>query len=478
MHESGTYHDLADDASHSAGVWGRSWATSASPAPINSLEIRMTRSRTLYSRRRFLADTAALYAATTIIPRHVLGDAQTPSANEKISIGAIGIGKMLYGSHLPHFVKMPEVKVVAVADVDTTRRETGKKRVDDAYQNNDCAAYNDYREIIGRDDIDAVVCATPDHWHAMVILDTCKAGKDMYCEKPLTNNLTEAKTVMDAVNASNIIFQTGSQQRSSANFRKACELVRNGYIGDVERVEVSVGGPPRPCNLPGQEMEPGLDWERWLGPAPMREYSEVLSPRGMHNHFPSWRNFCEYGGGGMTDWGAHHFDIAQWGLGMDKSGPVEIIPPEKPRATSGVRFIYDNGVELIHGGRNGVTFFGSDGQIFVNRGKQEPQDLFEKEIGADEIHLYESPNNSHSGHREDWVNCVLSRKQPCVPIETGARTVAVCHLGNIAYLHAEELNGQSLKWDPQKWEFVGNDKANQWRDYPYPRREGYELPQV
>jgi predicted dehydrogenase len=311
-----------------------------------------------------------------------------------------------------------------------------------------------------------------------VILDTCKAGKDMYCEKPLTNNLVEAKTVMDVVGASKIIFQTGSQQRASSNFRYACELVRNGRIGKIQRVEVGVGGPPTPCNLPGEEMEPGLNWDRWLGAAPMRPYSSVLSPRGMHDHFPAWRAFCEYGGGGMTDWGAHHFDIAQWGLGMDKSGPIEIIPPENPKLGRGVKYLYASGAEVIHGGESGVTFFGTDGQIFVNRGKlsSKPEDVITKPIGADEIHLYEAPGGSHAGHRQDWVNCVRSRKQPNCPIEIGARTVAVCHLGNIAYLHAEELGGKSLKWDPQKWEFVGNDEANKWRDYPYPRRKGYELP--
>jgi len=438
----------------------------------------MSKNRIRLSRRGFISGVAASLAAPLVIPRHVLGDDNNVPANEKIVLGAIGIGKMMYGSHLPHFLRMPEVKVVAVSDVDTTRREAGKKRVDDAYENTDCAAHNDYREIVERDDIDAIACATPDHWHALVILAACKAGKDIYCEKPLTNNLLEAKAVMDAVNAADIIFQTGSQQRASNNFRYACELVQNGRIGDIKQVQVGVGGPPRPCNLPEEEMESGLDWERWLGPAPMRPYSSVLSPRGMHNHFPSWRNFCEYGGGGMTDWGAHHFDIAQWGLGMDKSGPVEIVPPEKPALGRGVKYVYENGIELVHGGPGGVTFIGTDGEIFVNRGKltSKPEDVIKKPITDDEIHLYEAPGGSHGGHRQDWVNCIGSRKQPNCPIETGARTVAVCHLGNIAYLHGAELGGKSLKWDPQKWEFIGNDEANKWRGYPYARREGFELP--
>jgi predicted dehydrogenase len=437
----------------------------------------MSRSSSRLSRRGFLGGAVAGLAAPMMIPRCVFADEKKPAAGDKIVIGAIGIGKMMCG-HLPHFLRMPNVKVVAVSDVDATRRAFGKRMVDAKYGNGDCAAYNDYREILGRDDVDAVVVATPDHWHAMVILDACKAGKDMYCEKPLTNNLVEAKTVMDAVNGSKIIFQTGSQQRASANFRLACELVRNGRLGKIRRVLVGVGGPPIPCDLGEEPMESGLDWDRWLGAAPMRAYNSVLSPRGMHDHYPNWRSYCEYGGGGMTDWGAHHFDIAQWGLGMDQSGPVEIIPPDDPKATQGVKYVYANGVEMIHGDPAGVTFIGTDGELFVNRGQlsSKPEGIIKEPIGESEIHLYKAPGDSHDGHRQDWINCVVARRQPNCPIEVGARSVAVCHLGNIAYLHGKDLGGRRLKWDPAKWEFPGDDQANAWRDYPYPRRKGYELP--
>ncbi len=290
----------------------------------------MTNDRWTISRRGFLAGITAACAAPMIIPRHVLGDDKNLPANDKITVGCIGIGYMMYSSHMPDLLRMPELKIVAVSDVDTTRREAGQKRVNDAYGNTDCAAYNDYRELLARNDIQAIVCATPDHWHAMVILDTCRTGKDLYCEKPLTNNLVEAKTVMDAVQASKIIFQTGSQQRSDNNFRYACELVRNGHIGKIQRVEVGVGGPPRPCNLPGEEMEPGLDWERWLGAAPQRDYSSVLSPRGVHNHFPSWRNFSEYGGGGMTDWGCAPFRHRAVGIGYGPIGTDRNRPSREP----------------------------------------------------------------------------------------------------------------------------------------------------
>ncbi|MFZ5828768.1 MAG: Gfo/Idh/MocA family protein [Planctomycetota bacterium] len=438
----------------------------------------MSRTSSNISRRWFLAGAGAATAAFGLpcfVPGGVLSAPGQPGANDRINLGIIGNGKMMNGSHLPHFLKMPEVQVVVVCDVDQTRREAAAAKAHEAYGNTDCRALVDYREILSRDDIDAVAIATPDHWHGTIILHAAQAGKDIYCEKPLTNTILEAKRTMDGVKKSGVIFQTGSQQRASDNFRYACELVRNGRIGKIKQVLVDVGGPSRPCDLPEEEMEPGLDWDRWLGPAPMRPYNSVLSPRGMHNHFPAWRHYREYGGGGMTDWGAHHFDIAQWGLGMDESGPVEIIAPEDPSKGKGVRFLYAGGVELVHDGVGGVTFIGDEGEIFVNRGKlrSTPESIIKKPIGDDEIHLYRAPGDSHSGHREDWIQCVRQRKQPNCPVEIGARSVTVCLLGNLVYWH-----GRSLRWDPQKWEFPGDAEANSWLDYPYPRREGCELPTV
>jgi predicted dehydrogenase len=205
-------------------------------------------------------------------------------------------------------------------------------------------------------------------------------------------------------------------------------------------------------------MEPGLDWDFWLGPAPKRPYNSVLSPRGVHKHFPDWRNYREYSGGMMTDWGAHHFDIAQWGLGMDNTGPVEIIPPEDPKASKGLRYIYANGVEVIHGGGGGVTFVGTEGQIFVNRGKfkAEPESIAETPIPENGVHLYKSTN-----HQQDFLNCVRSRKRPICDVEVGARSATVCHLGNLAY-----WNRRKLKWDPAKERFVGDDEANKWLNPP------------
>jgi predicted dehydrogenase len=440
----------------------------------------MTSPRNGMSRRAFVATAAA--AVPLLIPRSVLGDDKKPGANARLTIGCIGMGTMLRG-HLNHYLKNePETQVVAVCDVDKTRRENAKKTVEEHYgkekKNGDfkgCDAYVDFHELIGRKDIDAVVIATPDHWHAIPALEAIKARKDVYCEKPLTLTIHEAKTLIDAVRKHERVFQTGSQQRSEKGFRVACELVRSGRIGKVKTVYVNVGSPSKPCDLPGEEAPEGLDWDRWLGPAPKRPYHHELSPRGVHQHFPNWRNYREYSGGMMTDWGAHHFDIAQWGLGMDESGPVEIIPPEDPKAERGVKYVYANGVEVIHAEKddkgknvNGVTFVGDSGRVFVNRGylASDPEDLHKQPLTEKDVHLYESP-----GQQKDWLNCIKSRKRPICDVEIGARSVTVCHLGNLAY-----WNHRKLRWDPKEWRFIDDAEAQKWLDRE--RREGYSLPTV
>jgi predicted dehydrogenase len=424
------------------------------------------------SRRSFLHGAAA--AAALPLLEASADETKKKPASDRLTLGFIGMGTMNRG-HLGHFLGQKDVQVLAVCDVDTTRRESAKDTVDKRYAEakksgtyKGCAAYNDFREIIGRNDIDAVVIATPDHWHAIPVLEACKAKKDIYCEKPLTLTIHEAKSLIDAVRKYERVLQTGSQQRSDREFRLACELVRSGRIGKIVKVKVDVGGPSRPCDLPAEKDEPGLDWDRWLGPAPKRPYNSVLSPRGVHRHFPDWRQYREYSGGMMTDWGAHHFDIAQWGLGMDESGPVEIIPPDDPKAQKGLRYIYDNGVEVVHANSGGVLFIGTEGAILVNRGKLAslPENIIKEPLGEKDVHLYKSP-----GHQRDWLNCVRSRKKPIADVEIGARSVTVCHLGNLAYWHHKRL-----KWDPKKWTFVGDAGDNQWLDRQ--RREGYELPKV
>ena len=419
--------------------------------------------RNQFTRRQFLKTASAAAATAPFFLSSGLAAPGQKGPNDRITLGFIGTGTQGRGL-LHNFLNQPDTQVVAVCDVDTTRREHHRKIVDDFYSakgNKEvkaCAEYKEFPELIARQDIDAVVIATPDHWHAYIAIAACNAGKDIYCEKPLSLTIHEARAMVNAVRKNNRVFQTGSMQRSSSEFRKACELVRNGRLGKIKQVIVDVGPPSVPCDLPEETMEPGLNWDLWQGPAPQRPYNSVLSPRGVHTHFPNWRSYREYSGGMMTDWGAHHFDIAQWGLGMDESGPVEIIPPEDPKATRGVRYLYANGVEMIHGDSGGVLFIGTEGKILVNRGKFEatPKELGEAPLGDKAIRLY----NSYS-HTKDFLTCMRSRKKPICDVEIGCRSVTVCHLGNLAY-----WNHRRLKWDPVKERFLGDEEANQWLDRP------------
>lgn len=385
------------------------------------------------------------------------------------------------------FLSKANTKVVAVCDVDTARREDHKRIVEEFYTKQSgaefkgCTVHEDFREVLARQDVDAVVIATPDHWHAVIAVAAAVAGKDIYCEKPLTNTIFEATSLVSAIKKHNRVFQTGSMQRSSREFRVACEMVRNGVIGKVSRVEAGFGGPAKPCDLPAEPMESGLNWDMWLGPAPVRDYNSILSPRGVNKHFPMWRMYNEYGGGMVTDWGAHHLDITHWGLDMDRSGPARIIPPSDwNTAQHGARLVYSNGVEVTHISNNGVTFFGSDGEIYVNRGKikltvngkveasfmtkedrptlAEQLDNLEKRFLVDaKVRLYQSAD-----HKEDFLRSMVSRKQPIADVETGARTVIGCHLLGFAYYH-----GQELKWNPTTNEFLGDTGDAKWlrREY-------------
>jgi len=427
------------------------------------------------TRRRFLKGTAgAALVLPTIVPRSVFGAEGKAPPSERITLAFIGCGKMANDYHLSTLLRFGDVQALAVCEVDTNRRQHARARVEKAYSDRKdwkgCDAYTDFREVLAREDIDAVCIATPDHWHAIPIIEACKAGKDVYCEKPLTLTIAEAKGCIDAVRKHGRVLQTGSQQRSNVfgPFRQAVEIIRSGRLGRIESVTVGVGGPSVFCNLPAEELEPGLDWNLWLGAAPMRPYNSVLSPRGVHNHFPAWRNYREYSGGGHTDMGAHHYDIAQWALGMDASGPVEIIPPEDPNATSGVRYVYANGVVMTHGGPGGCVFKGKEGKLRIDRGhlSSDPERLVKEPLGEKEVHLFQSP-----GHHRNWIDCIRSREKPVADVEIGARTVTVVHLGNLAYWHR-----RTLKWDPQAWEFTGDEEANGWRDRQ--RRDPWQLPQV
>ena len=409
------------------------------------------------SRRQFVSGLAAGAAAAPFLGHALAADTPRKKPNDRITLGFIGVGTMGRG-HLGSFLGNGEVQVAAVCDVVEERRDSARKMVEDRYGRDKksafrgCEAYNDFRKLLERKDIDAVVIATPDHWHAIPCILAARAGKDIYCEKPLTHDIAEGRRIVEEVAKAKVIFQTGSQQRSEFNnrFRRAVELVRNGRIGKLKTIRIGVGGPAVPCDLRTQPIPDGTDWDLWLGPAPERGYNEVLCPKGVHRHFPAWRNYREYGGGGLADMGAHHFDIAQWALGMDGSGPVKVEPPAK--GNSGLKFTYANGVEMFHGGEADCVFVGSDGTIRVWRDKIEsdPAGILKEEIKANEFHVYPSNN-----HRQNWLECVRSRKPTICPAETGHRSATICHLGNIGY----RLR-RALTWDPERERFVNDDEAN------------------
>ncbi len=411
-------------------------------------------------RRGFLKGALGAAAFPYVVPSSVFG-ADAPS--ERIVMGLIGTGKQ--SKHLQRSFMGAGTQVVAGCDVDKLKLARAEKMANDHYAKQKAdgtwkgyKSYGDFRELLARKDIDAVVISTPDHWHGLNTVYAAKAGKDVYCEKPLAHNITEGKAMIRAIRRYNRVFQTGSMQRSNYRFRFACELVQNGYLGDIKHVVVNVGGPPVDCDLPAEKTPDYLDWDRWLGPAPMRPYNAILSPNISWDGFPHWRRYKAYGGGGMTDWGAHHFDIAQWGLGMDGSGPVEVIPPDG-KDIKALTYKYANGIIMTrqgsyegHGNVNGILFVGSKGRVEVNRGhlKTWPGNLMDVKLGANEVHLYESRN-----HYKDFLDAIKTRSKPICDVEIGCSTVNVCLTGNIAY----ELK-RPLKWDPKRVRFVGDVEAN------------------
>ena len=431
-----------------------------------------------FTRRSFLKTAAIAGTAPLILRSRLFADAVAPS--KQITLGFIGIGAQGRGL-LGGCLSRSDVRVLAVSDVDSTRRNLAKQSVEAQYAKNakggtyqGCDAYSDFRELLARKDIDAVVIATPDHWHALIAIAAANAGKDVYCEKPMAHTVLEGRAMVKAVRANQRILQVGSMQRSMGEFRAACELVRNGVLGKIEKVDAAVGGPPKPCDLPEEKMEPGLDWDLWLGPAPMRPYNAILSPRGFPKGFPAWRHYREYGSGGVGDWGAHHFDIVQWAFGYDTGGPVEFFPAETADAKSGVRWRYDNGVEVTHRSGNGVTFYGDKGKLYVNRGKfklwlgdqlkAEAMDsyapLLKELLPANAVRLYHSTNQI-----TDWLKCIKSRELPICDVETGHRSATVCNLANAVY-----FSGKGLKWNPATEAFVDGTGDARWltREYRAP----------
>jgi len=416
----------------------------------------------MLSRRKFLAASAA-------VP-FVFSRAPGIAPSDKLTVGFIGVGTMGRG-HLSGLLGRKEVEVVAVCDVVKERLESAQQTVEKKYADRvksgdykGVKAFADFRELLKMPGLDAVVIATPDHWHANLCVLAARAGKHVYCEKPLTHNVAEGRWITDEVKKAKIVFQTGSQQRSEfgGHFRKAVEYVWNGRIGKLKTIRIGVGGPSRPCDLKTEEVPVGTDWDMWQGPAPERGYHSDLCPKGVHGHFPAWRNYQEYAGGQVADMGAHHFDIAQWAMQMDTSGPVEVIPPSDPKTGKGLRFVYASGIVMIHDefekGKDGkeiradCVFEGSEGTILVSRGgiSSLSPDILKTPLAESDKKVY--PSSSHHGN---WLECVKSGKDTICTAETGQRSATICHLGNIGY-HL----GRKLKWDPVKEVFIGDEKAN------------------
>ena len=422
------------------------------------------------TRRQFLKKTAVIGAALagpTILPGSVFG-ADAPS--NRITIGCIGVGRMGLDD-MREVLGFKQVQIVAVCDLDSKRSEHAKQLVETRYSAQSsagsykgCAAYKDFRELVAREDIDAVMIATPDHWHALPAIAAAKAGKDIFIQKPLTLTIQEGRVLSDTVRRYGRILQVGSQQRSDARFRLGCELVRNGRIGKLHTVKVGFGTDPATTPQPLMPVPEWLDYDMWLGPAPWAAYTEErVHPQNGYGR-PGWLRISDYGAGMITGWGSHHNDIAQWGMGTEYTGPVEIegqaeYPKDGLWDVHGpfrIEYTYANGIKLICAddkkNKPGVLFEGTEGWVYVDRGKldADPKSLLTSTVKPDEIHLYESNN-----HKANFLECIKSRAETIAPVEVGHRSCTVCLLGEIAM----QL-GRKLKWDPQQERFTNDDEAN------------------
>lgn len=366
----------------------------------------MIKKKQVTTRRQFLKATGLAVAAPHMITSSALGAGGRPPASERIAMATIGVGGQGTGD-MGGFMQFPQVQMLAVCDPVLDHRNGAKGIVDRRYGNNDCAAYNDFRELLARPDIDAVIVATPDHWHAIITIAACRQGKDVYCEKPESLTIREGRAMVQAARRYGRVVSGGSQ-RVLGDYGDWPRLVRGGALGEIKEVFVDCGGPSGECYLPAQEVPPGVDWDLWLGPAPWRPYHESLT----HGNF---RPFRDYSGGGMTDWGAHRFGAAMFAVGVHTTGPVEIIPPDGkdvPRLT----YRFANGLRMYHGGTRDITYVGTEGEL---PGEQRGT------VGAAQIEGYKG----RGGIFGDFLHCVRTREKPFRDIEIAHRAATVCHLG-------------------------------------------------
>ena len=454
------------------------------------------------SRRSFLETSTKVAAATlvfggfpTIVPASVFGK-NAPS--NRINIGAIGTGRISRIHDMPGVWQYDQAQIMAVCDVDTRRAEEGKQLVNEFYTKKNgkpydgVKVYHDYQTLLQNKDIDGVLISTPDHWHALIGMAAVRAGKDVYCQKPTSLTIAEGRALSDAVKSTGRIFQIGSQQRSSTQFRYAAELVRNGRIGTLKTVSIGLPGDPSGQEEVAMPVPTNLNYDRWLGSTPEVYYTEKrVHPQQGYDR-PGWLRCEQFGAGMITGWGSHHVDCAHWAMNTEHTGPVEVWGSAEfpknglwdvhgPFKTEGR---YANGVHMIISDSlpNGIKFEGTEGWIFVSRGdakatSSDPISLqaakaldasdpkiIQSVIGPNEIHLYESKE-----HHGNWLECIKSRKQPIAPVEVGHRSCSTCLIHHIVM----KLK-RKVYWDPTKEQFVNDAEAN--RLLSRPQRKPYTLP--
>lgn len=424
------------------------------------------------SRRRFLKSTltaaGAVFAAPQIVRAETLGNANKTAANSRIGMGFIGMG-LISDGHVGSFPGLKDVQPIAVCDVrDWQVKSAQEKLKKKGFES--IIGTTKFEEVLANPDIQAVCVTTPDHWHAAIALAAMKAGKDVYVEKPMTLTIEEGKALVAAEKKYGRILQVGSQQRSGIHFRIAANIVRNGLIGDIKEVYCRLGEFPQP---PEKEVivpvPAGFDYDRWLGPTPFFEHSEN---RVKGNYGGGWRCYWEYGSRKFGDWGAHHFDIVQWALGRDDTGPVEFIPMGFEGADA-LHYRYADGITVWRDKKNddkghAIHFIGTKGDVYVDRGKVDatPKELLRHQYGPNDIQVYESKE-----HRANFIESILSRKPTICPATVGHRTATICQLSAIA-----QRLGRAIKWDPKTEQVVGDKDAAAMQDRP--RRKGYEMPTV
>jgi predicted dehydrogenase len=439
--------------------------------------------KTSMTRRRFLRNTAlaGVLGACPFLPARALGKTGLVAPSKRVALGVVGLGIQGTGN-MKSFLGIQDVQVVAVCDVHEGQRQRGKQVVDTYYNNADCAAYRDYRELIARPDIDAVQITTPDHWHPLVAVEAARQGKHMYQEKPMGWSFRAAHAVEKAVKDSGVVFQFGTQQRSDSRFRFACELVRNGKIGQLKTILVGVPGSVSSCPIqPAQPVPKELDFDLWLGPAPMAPYSyQRCRPYTEKDGWSVWYSISDYCMGMIGNWGVHHLDIAQWGNNTEHDGPVEIEGkgefPKGMLTDCAVRWQvenrYANGVTLVHmddetsrkhplqknGHGHGVMFLGTEGWVHVDRQKLDahPASLLEAKLGPNDVRLFRSDN-----HGANFIGAVKGRNPPAAPIDIAVRTDTLCHLQLIG-----ATLQRKLRWDPVREIFLNDETANQMLDRP------------